>query len=68
MTLLELQDVRVEAWRGDAWRPLVEDVALQVDEAEICGVVGETGAGKTLSTHAILSAFRRIRYIARAQP
>jgi oligopeptide/dipeptide ABC transporter ATP-binding protein len=33
---------------------LVEDLSLRVDHRTICGVVGETGAGKTLSVRAIL--------------
>src|SRR5262249_25408697 len=40
--------------RAGARVELVHDVSLAVDGGEVCGIVGETGAGKSLSMRALL--------------
>lgn len=44
----------LSVFRGRTPVALVEDVSFAVDPGEILGVVGETGAGKTLATRALL--------------
>jgi peptide/nickel transport system ATP-binding protein len=39
--------------RRDPARPIVDAVALRVTAGEVLGLVGETGAGKTLTTRAM---------------
>lgn len=46
--------LRVEVRRDGAWVPAVEDVELEVRAGELLGVVGETGAGKSLSVKAMV--------------
>jgi oligopeptide/dipeptide ABC transporter ATP-binding protein len=51
----EIQDVRVVTAVADkAAVPLVDGVSLELGAGEIVGIVGETGAGKTLTMRAIL--------------
>jgi oligopeptide/dipeptide ABC transporter ATP-binding protein len=51
----EMEDVRVAAVASDGpGVPLVDGVTLGLDAGEIVGIVGETGAGKTLTMRAIL--------------
>jgi len=56
MSVLEARDVRVETRAG---APLVEGVDLEVDRGEVVGIVGETGAGKTLATRALVGLLPR---------
>jgi ABC-type glutathione transport system ATPase component len=49
-TLVEGRDIRVH--RGDA--TLVQGVDVVLEEGEILGIVGESGAGKTLTVRALL--------------
>lgn len=49
-----LERLRVEVRREGAWVAAVEDTELQVRAGEVLGVVGETGAGKTLSVKAMV--------------
>jgi oligopeptide/dipeptide ABC transporter ATP-binding protein len=39
-------------------RPVVDGVDLEVERGMVLGIVGETGAGKTLTTRAVLRAIR----------
>lgn len=54
MTLLEVEDLTVRVVAGNDWRAVVEGLSLSVGAGEICGIVGETGAGKTLATRAAI--------------
>jgi len=40
--------------RPDGWRTVVEDVGLRVDEGKVCGLIGESGCGKTMTALALL--------------
>ncbi len=55
----ELHDLTICRAAGDEAVALVEDVSLSVSEGELLGVVGETGAGKTLTTRALLGVVPR---------
>jgi oligopeptide/dipeptide ABC transporter ATP-binding protein len=57
--VLEAHDIEVSAVRDGRWRAVVEDVQMAVRAGELCGIVGETGAGKTLATRAILGLLPR---------
>jgi peptide/nickel transport system ATP-binding protein len=54
MALLELHKVRVEF--PTRWGPLValDDVSLEIAPGEILGVVGESGAGKSMAGSAVM--------------
>jgi oligopeptide/dipeptide ABC transporter ATP-binding protein len=55
----EVRDLKV--WAGSPSAPvaLVDDVSFEVPAGEVVGVVGETGAGKTLTMKAILGLLPR---------
>ena len=55
MALLEVRDLSV-GFGGAHERPVVRGVNLEVERGTVLGLVGETGAGKTLTTRAILRA------------
>ena len=57
MALLEVRNLSV-AFPGGEHRPVVNGVDLDVGRGMVLGIVGETGAGKTLTTRAILRAVR----------
>lgn len=59
MTVLEATDVRVDARRGRAWIPVVDGIDFKVAPSEAVGIVGETGAGKTLATRALVGLLPR---------
>ena len=50
MTLLGISDLRIRFGK----RPVVELDRLEVDRAEIVGLAGESGSGKSMTTLAIL--------------
>src|ERR1700716_586475 len=52
--LLEVQDLRVEYVRNTGAVPVLNGVNLTIQEGQIVGVVGESGAGKSLLLRAIL--------------
>jgi peptide/nickel transport system ATP-binding protein len=52
--LLEVQDLRVEYVRTTGVVPVLNGVNLTIEEGQILGVVGESGAGKSLLLRAIL--------------
>jgi oligopeptide/dipeptide ABC transporter ATP-binding protein len=51
---LEVRDLRVWVTIGGVPRPLVDGVDLAVDRGRVLGIVGETGAGKTMTVRALL--------------
>jgi oligopeptide transport system ATP-binding protein len=53
-SLLEVQDLTVEFRSEDGWLRAVDGVSFSVGRGEIVGLVGESGAGKTLTAEAIL--------------
>jgi oligopeptide/dipeptide ABC transporter ATP-binding protein len=56
---LALSELRVELPRRNETLTLVEEVSLSVGSGEVLGIVGETGAGKTLTTKAVLGLLPR---------
>jgi len=58
-TALALHDVRVTRGCGDGRLELVHGIDLAVAAGAVCGVVGETGAGKTLTMRAVLGLLPR---------
>ena len=53
MSLLELEDLRVELLIDASHKPVLRGVSLAVDEGEALGLVGESGAGKSMAARAI---------------
>lgn len=54
MSLLEVHNLRVEFPTRNGVLTAVDDVSLQIDEGEVLGVVGESGAGKSMTGNAII--------------
>jgi peptide/nickel transport system ATP-binding protein len=54
MPLLTAEDLNVNLRIRNEVRPIIEDVAFSIKEREILGVVGESGAGKSLTGLAIM--------------
>ena len=54
MSLLEINDLSVRYRVGDAAVHAVEDAALTIEDGETCGLVGESGCGKTTLGKAVL--------------
>jgi len=40
--------------RPDGWMSVVEDVGLRVEAGKVCGLIGESGCGKTMTALALL--------------
>jgi oligopeptide/dipeptide ABC transporter ATP-binding protein len=59
MSVLTARDVRLHVRRGRSWVPVVDGVDLGVERREVVGIVGETGAGKTLLTRALVGLLPR---------
>ena len=45
--LLDVKQLRIEAGGDDNWKPIVNDIDLHLDEGEVLGLIGESGAGKS---------------------
>lgn len=54
MSLLEVSDLTVRFETDDGVRTAVEGLSFSIDRGETLGVVGESGAGKSVTTRAIL--------------
>lgn len=52
--VLRVQDLEVEVFTRTGWVRLVDGVSFEVDEGECLAVVGETGAGKSITFLALL--------------
>ena len=52
--LLHIDDLHVELPVGDELRPVLYDTTLTVDAGEALGLVGESGAGKSMTARAVL--------------
>lgn len=48
--LLDIRDLRIEGWdkQKKSWSPILHGVDLQLRRGEIIGLVGESGAGKSM--------------------
>ncbi len=53
-TLLDVRDLRVGLPTRRGWLPILHGVDLHVKEGEVLGVVGESGAGKSIAGLAII--------------
>ena len=54
MALLEVENLRIEFPTRRGTLVAVDDVSFQIAEGEVLGVVGESGAGKSLTGNAII--------------
>jgi oligopeptide/dipeptide ABC transporter ATP-binding protein len=52
--VLAVRDLTIEVRTGGTWRPVVEDLSLDIGRNEILGLVGESGSGKTVTALAVL--------------
>jgi len=46
-TILEINNLYIEAFSEEAWQPIVKDVSLTLKKGEVLGLIGESGAGKS---------------------
>jgi oligopeptide/dipeptide ABC transporter ATP-binding protein len=53
------RNLSVDAARGRTWTRLVDPIDLDVHAGEVLGIVGESGAGKTLTTRAMVGLLPR---------
>jgi oligopeptide/dipeptide ABC transporter ATP-binding protein len=53
-TLLELRDLRLALPVGGSVKPVIRGVSLQIRAGEAVGLVGESGAGKSMTARAVL--------------
>lgn len=53
-SLLEIRGLRIELVLQHALQPIIQDVTLAVDAGEAVGLVGESGAGKSITSRAII--------------
>ena len=56
---LSIEELGIEFSRRRVWTPVVHGVSMKVMPAEIVGVIGESGSGKTLSALAALRLLPR---------
>ena len=54
MALLEVEHLRVEIPTRRGVLTAIDDVSFAIDEGEVLGVVGESGAGKSITGSAII--------------
>ncbi len=52
--LLEIRGLRIELPIQRVMRPVIQDVTLSVAEGEAVGLVGESGAGKSMTSRAVV--------------
>jgi len=51
---VELQGLQISLQKQDAEVPLVQDVSLRLEAGQVLGLVGESGAGKSLTAAALI--------------
>jgi oligopeptide/dipeptide ABC transporter ATP-binding protein len=52
--MLEIRDLHVELRVGEEMKPVIHETTLSVDQGEALGLVGESGAGKSMTIRAIM--------------
>ncbi len=57
--LLEMKELHVELPVGESLRPVIHDTTVALDAGEALGLVGESGAGKSMTVRAILRLLPR---------
>jgi peptide/nickel transport system ATP-binding protein len=45
--LVEMRDVVIDGYSGEAWHPIVKSINLTLKRGEVLGLIGESGAGKS---------------------
>lgn len=45
--LLEIQNLNIEGYDGEKWKPIVNDMDMTLQRGEVLGLIGESGAGKS---------------------
>lgn len=58
MALLDIRNLSIEIKTPQGRIKLVDNINLTLNEGEICGLVGETGSGKSLIAKVICNAFK----------
>ncbi|HTW99338.1 MAG TPA: ATP-binding cassette domain-containing protein, partial [Acidimicrobiales bacterium] len=59
MSLLELEAVAIDLPVAGRLRRVIHEVSLALDEGEAVGLVGESGAGKSLTSRAVIRLLPR---------
>lgn len=54
MSLLCVQDLRVQAYIHEEWKEIVHDFSVEIKKGEILGIVGESGSGKSTAIRAMV--------------
>ena len=67
MALLEIQNLRVEIPLRRQTLVALDDVSLHVEDGEVLGIVGESGAGKSLTADAVIGLIEPPGRIARGE-
>jgi peptide/nickel transport system ATP-binding protein len=52
--LLEIRDLRIDLPMQDELKPVIQEVSLGVAQGEAVGLVGESGAGKSMTSRAVI--------------
>src|SRR5260370_10188471 len=63
-TLLSVRNLRVEIPTRRATLVALDDVSFNIDEGEVLGVVGESGAGKSITGSAVIGLIDPPRRVA----
>ena len=45
--ILEVQNLNIEGYDGERWKPIVNDMDMTLQRGEVLGLIGESGAGKS---------------------
>ncbi len=45
--LLKIRNLTIDAWIEEDWRPVVNNISLDLRQGEVLGLIGESGAGKS---------------------
>ena len=56
--LLEVTQLRIEAGGDNNWKPIVKDIGLTLEQGEVLGLIGESGAGKSTIGLAVMGYCR----------
>jgi peptide/nickel transport system ATP-binding protein len=59
MTLLAVEDLRIDLAAGDAHHVAVEKVSFEIARGETFGLVGESGCGKSITALAVMGLLQR---------
>ena len=59
MTLLAVDDLRIDLAAGDAPHAAVEEVSFEIARGETFGLVGESGCGKSITALAVMGLLQR---------